>query len=224
MKNNIILCMCVFLLLNSCTANHDTETRIKKHVNKTKNEYINEIKDLIATTKESIDKRKLLQAKPVDQNPVDDKNNKKVFEIDQRAFNFINSFLTDDEFNKFVTIFHKPTLKSPGKVLNSIAILELNIEQVINHLGSKKETLDKTKTLDLEKIKNSLEQLFSIRNFFSTIIKKVLLDHQNNENSIKPDDSKSETYFDTIYNQFNEKNKETVNLKKTILSIPIQAF
>ncbi|MCD2371887.1 virulence associated lipoprotein [Borreliella burgdorferi] len=220
MKNNIILCMCVFLLLNSCTANHEAEAKIKKHVDKTKTEYINEIKNLIATTKEIIEKRKLLQAKPVDQNPVDDTNNKKVFEIDKRAFDFINSFLTDDEFNKFVTIFHKPTLKSPGKVLNSIAILELNIEQVINHLDSKNETLNKASSLDLEKIKNSLEQLFSIRNFFSTIIKRVLLDHQNNENSIKPDDSKSGTYFDTIYNQFNEKNKEVRNLKKTILSLP----
>ncbi|MBB6208460.1 virulence associated lipoprotein [Borreliella lanei] len=224
MKNNIILCMCVFLLLNSCTANHDTKPEIKKHVDKTKNEYINEIKNLIATTKESIDKRKLLQAKPVDQNLVNDKNNKKVFEIDKRAFDFINSFLTDDEFNKFSTIFHKTKLKSPGKVLNSIAILELNIEQVINHLDLKKETLDKANTSDLENIKNSLEKLFSIRNFFSTIIKRILLDHQNNENSIKLDDSKSETYFNTIYNQFNEKNKKVRNLKKTILSMPIPAL
>ncbi len=29
MKNNIILCMCVFLLLNSCSADNDTETAIK---------------------------------------------------------------------------------------------------------------------------------------------------------------------------------------------------
>ncbi|ACN93538.1 CRASP family complement regulator-acquiring lipoprotein (plasmid) [Borreliella finlandensis] len=215
MKNNIILCMCVFLLLNSCTVNHDTETKIKKHADKTKNEYINEIKNLIATTKESIDKRKLLQSKPADQNLVDDKNNKKVFEIDKRAFDFINSFLTNDEFNKFATIFNKPTLKSPGKVLNSIAILELNLEQVIIHLGSKKDALDKANTSDLEKIKNSLEQLFSIRIFFSTIIKRILLDHQNNKNS-----KSEETYFDTIYNQFNEKNKEVGNLRKTILSLP----
>ncbi|ACN93408.1 Borrelia virulent strain associated lipoprotein (plasmid) [Borreliella finlandensis] len=215
MKNNIILCMCVFLLLNSCTVNHDTETEIKKHVDKTKNEYINEIKNLIATTKESIDKRKLLQSKPADQNLVDDKKNKKVFEIDKRAFDFINSFLTDDEFNKFATIFNKPTLKSPGKVLNSIAILELNLEQAIIHLDSKKDALDKANTSNLEKIKNSLKQLFSIRNFFSTIIKRVLLDHQNNENS-----KSEETYFDTIYNQFNEKNKEVRNLRKTILSPP----
>nr|WP_307880108.1 hypothetical protein [Borreliella burgdorferi] len=37
---------------------------------------------------------------------------------------------------------------------------------------------------------------------------------------MKPDDSKSGTYFDTIYDQFNEKNKEVRNLKKTILSLP----
>ncbi|WP_044055037.1 CRASP family complement regulator-acquiring lipoprotein [Borreliella bissettiae] len=76
----------------------------------------------------------------------------------------------------------------------------------------------------MEKIKNSLEQLFSIRNFFSTNIKQTLLDHQNNTGSIKTDDSKSESYFNTIFNQFNEKIKEVRNLKKTILAIPIPAL
>ncbi|WP_233421663.1 hypothetical protein [Borreliella bissettiae] len=117
MKNKIILCICVFLLLNSCTANHDTETEIKKHVDKTKNEYINETKNLIAATKESIEKRKLQQPEPADQSPVDGKNGEKVFEIYKRAYDFINSFLTDDEFDKFSTIFNKPKLQSPGKVL-----------------------------------------------------------------------------------------------------------
>ncbi|MCD2393526.1 virulence associated lipoprotein [Borreliella burgdorferi] len=100
-------------------------------------------------------------------------------------------------------------------------MLELNLEKTINHLDLKNDALNKASSLDLEKIKNSLEQLFSIRNFFSTIIKRVLLDHQNNENSIKPDDSKLEEYLGTILNQFNEKNKEVGNLKNTILSIPI---
>uniref|UniRef100_UPI003B216C11 CRASP family complement regulator-acquiring lipoprotein n=1 Tax=Borreliella californiensis TaxID=373543 RepID=UPI003B216C11 len=224
MKNKIILCICVFFLLSSCTANHDIETKIKKHIDKTKNEYINEIKNLIATTKESIDKHKLLQTEAVDQNPVDDKNNKKVFEIDKRAFDFLTSFLTDDEYNKFETIFHKPKLQSPGKVLNNIAILELNLEQTINHLDSKKDALDKANTLDLEKIKNSFEQLLSIREFFSKSIKKILLDYQKNENSIQIEDSKLEEHLGITLNQFNEKNKEVKNLKKTILSIPIPAL
>ncbi len=74
MKNNIILCMCVFLLLNSCTANHEAEAKIKKHVDKTKNEYINEIKNLIAIDKESIDKNELLRAKPENQKPANNKS------------------------------------------------------------------------------------------------------------------------------------------------------
>ncbi|WP_373538276.1 CRASP family complement regulator-acquiring lipoprotein [Borreliella afzelii] len=52
-------------------------------------------------------------------------------------------------------------------MLNSITILELNLEQIINHLSLKKDVLDKAKILDLKMIKNSLEQLFSIRKIFS---------------------------------------------------------
>ncbi len=85
----------------------------------------------------------------------------------------------------------------------------------------KKDALNKANTLDLEKIKNSLKQLFSIRKFFSTSIKQILLDYQKNTNSIKTEDSKLEEYLGTILNQFNEKNKEVGNLKNTILSIPI---
>ncbi|MDO7256763.1 CRASP family complement regulator-acquiring lipoprotein [Borreliella burgdorferi] len=106
-------------------------------------------------------------------------------------------------------------------MLNSIAILELNLEKTINHLDLKKDALNKANTLDLEKIKNSLKQLFSIRKFFSTSIKQILLDYQKNTNSIKTEDSKLEEYLGTILNQFNEKNKEVGNLKNTILSIPI---
>ncbi|PRQ94636.1 blasticidin-S acetyltransferase [Borreliella burgdorferi] len=179
------------------------------------------MKNLIAIDKESIDKNELLRAKPENQKPANNKNEEKAFKIDSRAFDFINSFLTDDEFNEFEKIFHKPKLQSHGKILNSIAILELNLEKTINHLDLKKDALNKANTLDLEKIKNSLKQLFSIRKFFSTSIKQILLDYQKNTNSIKTEDSKLEEYLDTILNQFNEKNKEVGNLKNTILSIPI---
>ncbi|WP_417903335.1 CRASP family complement regulator-acquiring lipoprotein [Borreliella andersonii] len=219
MQNKIILCIiCVFSLLNSCNSDHNTKAAVKQHTDKITSEYADEIKKLIATTKKS----KPLRAKPEDQKPVNSKNGK-VFEIDKRAFDFINSFLTDDELDEFTTIFHKPQLKSPGKVLNSIAILEMHLAWVIKDLDSKKDTLDKTSTSDLKKIKNSLEQLFSIRKFFSTNIKQILLDHQNNKNSIKSEDSKLEEYLGMKLNQFNEKNKEVRYLKETILSVPILA-
>ncbi|WP_418885136.1 CRASP family complement regulator-acquiring lipoprotein [Borreliella carolinensis] len=221
MKNKIILFMCVFLLLNSCNSDHDAEAVFKKHGDKIKTEYINEIKNLIATTKESIDKDELPLTNRANQKLVNSKNEEKAFEIDSRAFGFINSFLTDNEFNEFAKIFHKPQLQSPNKVLNSIAILELNIEQTINRLDSKKYTLDRTSTSDLEKIKNSLKQLFSIRKFFSKSIKQILLDYQKNINSIKTEDSKLEEYLGTKLNRFNEKKKEAGNLKNTILSINI---
>ncbi|WP_210378124.1 virulence associated lipoprotein [Borreliella garinii] len=222
MKNNIILCMCVFLLLNSCSADHDTETAIKKHINKTKNTYIDEIKNLIETPKATIGKNKISPIKPEGQKKAHSQVNGEVFTIDKRAFDFINTFLTENEINNFITIFNKPTLKSTAaKILNSIAILELDVEKTIKHLLPEKDALDKTKISDLQKIKNSLKQLFSIRNFFAKTIKQILLDYQKNKKSIKTDDSKSNSYFDTLSNQLNEKNKEVKNLRTTIVSTPI---
>lgn len=106
-------------------------------------------------------------------------------------------------------------------MLNSITILELNLEQIINHLSLKKDVLDKAKISDLKMIKNSPEQLFSIRKIFSKKIKQILLDYQKDENSIKTEDSKLETYLGAKLNQFNEKRKGVNNLKTAILLIPI---
>ncbi|WP_327786097.1 CRASP family complement regulator-acquiring lipoprotein [Borreliella garinii] len=49
----------------------------------------------------------------------------------------------------------------------------------------------------------------------------MLLDYQKNKKSIKTDDSKLNSYFDTLSNQLNEKNKEVKNLITTIVSTPI---
>lgn len=222
MKNNIILCMCVFLLLNSCSADHDTKTAIKKHINKTKNTYIDEIKNLIETPKATIGKNKISPIKPEGQKTAYSQVNGEVLAIDKRAFDFISNSLAENEINKFITIFNKPKLKSTAaKILNSIAILELDVEKTINHLFLKKDALDKAKISDLQNIKNSLKQLFSIRKFFAKIIKQILLDYQKNKKSIKTDDSKLNSYFDTLSNQLNEKNKEVKNLRTTIISTPI---
>ncbi len=214
--------VCFFYFLNSCSADHDTETAIKKHINKTKNTYIDEIKNLIETPKATIGKNKISSIKPEGQKKAYSQVNGEVFTIDKRAFDFINTFLTENEINNFITIFNKPTLKSTAaKILNSIAILELDVEKTIKHLFPEKDALDKTKISDLQKIKNSLKQLFSIRNFFAKTIKQILLDYQKNKKSIKTDDSKLSSYFDTLSNQLNEKNKEVKNLITTIVSTPI---
>ncbi|APJ09305.1 CRASP family complement regulator-acquiring lipoprotein [Borreliella afzelii] len=225
MKNNIILCMCVFLLLNSCGADHATETAIKKHIDKTENANISETKNLIEIIKTTIDKNKLPPIEPEEsQETVDSESDGEVFTIDKRAFDFINTFLTNDELDEFTTIFHKPKLQSPGQILNNIAILELNLERIINHLSLETDALDKVKISDLKKIGNSLEQFFSIRTIVSTEIKQILLDYRENKNSIKTDDSKLETYLSEKLNRFNEKKKENDNLKTTILSISISGI
>ncbi len=138
MKNNIILCMCVFLLLNSCSADHDTETAIKNILIKQKYIYWWN-KNLIETPKATIGKNKISPIKPAGQKTAYSQVNGEVFAIDKRAFDFISNSLAENEINKFITIFNKPKLKSTAaKVPNSIAILELDVEKTINHLFLKK--------------------------------------------------------------------------------------
>ncbi|WP_327786031.1 CRASP family complement regulator-acquiring lipoprotein [Borreliella valaisiana] len=60
-----------------------------------------------------------------------------------------------------------------------------------------------------------------MRNFFAKTIKQILLDYQKNKKSIKTDDSKLNSYFDTLSNQLNEKNKGVKNLRTTIVSTTI---
>ncbi|MBB5141648.1 hypothetical protein [Borreliella afzelii] len=60
-----------FLLLNSCSTNHDIETAIKKHINETKNANINEIKNLIEISKIPLNKNEMPIIEPESQKTVD---------------------------------------------------------------------------------------------------------------------------------------------------------
>ncbi|WP_029359622.1 MULTISPECIES: CRASP family complement regulator-acquiring lipoprotein [Borreliella] len=54
-------------------------------------------------------------------------------------------------------------------------------------LYPKKDILDKLEISDLQKLKNLLEKLLSTKADISKTLKQLLLDYQNNENSIKTD-------------------------------------
>ncbi|AJY73025.1 CRASP family complement regulator-acquiring lipoprotein [Borreliella afzelii] len=54
-------------------------------------------------------------------------------------------------------------------------------------LYPKKDILDKLEISDLQKFKNLLEKLLSTKADISKTLKQLLLDYQNNENSIKTD-------------------------------------
>ncbi|WP_233778890.1 hypothetical protein [Borreliella bavariensis] len=60
-----------FLLLNSCSADHDAETAIKKHINETKNANINEIKNLIEISKIPLNKNEMPTIESESQKTVD---------------------------------------------------------------------------------------------------------------------------------------------------------
>ncbi|WP_110467066.1 CRASP family complement regulator-acquiring lipoprotein [Borreliella garinii] len=57
------------------------------------------------------------------------------------------------------------------KQLNKLDTLENSIDSTIVHLCFKEDTLEKPNTLNLKKLKDSFEQLFSIR----TIVSKALI-------------------------------------------------
>ncbi len=65
----------------------------------------------------------------------------------------------------------------------------------------KKDTLDKLEISNLEKLKNSFKELLSTKATISETLNKLLLDYQNDENSIKTDSTKLESHVTTHYNQ-----------------------
>ncbi|WP_210376908.1 virulence associated lipoprotein, partial [Borreliella valaisiana] len=104
------------------------------------------------------------------------------------------------------------------KVLEIFSLFNLfgsTLDDVVVHLYSKKDTLDKLEISDLETLKNSFEKLLSIKTIFSKISKHLLLDYQNNENLIKTDNTKLGSYVVALSNQIKEKYNEAERLKRT---------
>ncbi|WP_234925441.1 virulence associated lipoprotein [Borreliella valaisiana] len=62
----------------------------------------------------------------------------------------------------------------------------------------KKDTLDKLEISNLEKLKNSFKELLSTKATISETLNKLLLDYQNDENSIKTDSTKLESHVTTL--------------------------
>ncbi|WPM06346.1 virulence associated lipoprotein (plasmid) [Borreliella sinica] len=90
------------------------------------------------------------------------------------------------------------------------------LDDVTVYLSSKKDTLEKLDILDLEKLKNSLEKLLSIKTIISNILNKLLLDYQNNENLIKTEIANFKSYINILSNQILEKSEEAKILKTDI--------
>ncbi|MBB6043429.1 virulence associated lipoprotein (plasmid) [Borreliella yangtzensis] len=93
------------------------------------------------------------------------------------------------------------------------------IDDVIVYLYSKKNTIDKLDTLDLEKLKNSFEKLLSTKTIVSTMLNQLLLDYQNDENLIKTNLTKLKSHVIELYKQLVKKSEELEKLKSDIFSI-----
>lgn len=63
------------------------------------------------------------------------------------------------------------------------------------------------------------EKLLSIKTIVSKMSKHLLLDYQNNENSIKTDNTKLGSYVVALSNQIKEKYNEAERLKSEIILI-----
>ncbi|WP_420025296.1 virulence associated lipoprotein (plasmid) [Borreliella yangtzensis] len=136
----------------------------------------------------------------------------------QRTYSVLNDIDTN-EFKKFseIIILSKQT----QSLLNSFNSFGATIEDTFIFLlnPNKKDNIEKLEISDLEKLKNSIEKLLSIKTMISKTLTQLLLDYENNNNSIQTDSSKLNSYVATISNQIEEQNKEAITLKNDIFSI-----
>ncbi|WP_429169505.1 CRASP family complement regulator-acquiring lipoprotein [Borreliella kurtenbachii] len=104
-------------------------------------------------------------------------------------------------------------------IFNTSSALEGNIDYVIVYLYPQKDNLDKLEILDLEKLKDLFEKLLSTKAIVSKILKKLVLDYQDNKNSIETDPANLKLHVKAIIKQIEEKREEAEKLKSDILSI-----
>ncbi|WP_420025551.1 virulence associated lipoprotein [Borreliella valaisiana] len=101
-------------------------------------------------------------------------------------------------------------------LFNTLREFGETLDDVVVHLYPKKYTLDKLDISDLEKLENSFKELLSTKANISEMLNQLLLDYQNDENSIKTDNTKLESHVTTLYNQILEKSKGAKKLKSDI--------
>ncbi len=129
----------------------------------------------------------------------------------------ILSAIDTKDLKEFSNIIILADLKED--TFNIFGSLGYVLDIVTDHLYPKVDTLDKLSTLDLEKLKQSLEKVLSIIKIVSEESKQLLLDYQIDKNSIKTDVTKLKSHLNALNSQKREKVTEAENLKNVILSI-----
>ncbi|XOU12856.1 virulence associated lipoprotein (plasmid) [Borreliella americana] len=134
----------------------------------------------------------------------------------KRTYSILTNTISDDELKNFSKI-----VESSGQIqgiFNIFNSLGGAFEDVVAFLYPKKDSLEKLETSHLEKLKDSLEKFLSTKTTISEIMHQLLLDYQNNINSIQIDE-KLKSHIEDIYNQITEKTKEAEKFKNDIYSI-----
>ncbi|WP_236841505.1 virulence associated lipoprotein, partial [Borreliella garinii] len=109
--------------------------------------------------------------------------------------------------------------KQTQDLFNTLSAFGGNIDDVIVYLYPKKDNLDKLEISDLEKLKDLFKKLLSTKEIVSKISKQLLLDYQDDTNSIKTDTTKLELHGKEIVKQIVEQKQEAEKLRNDILLI-----
>ncbi|MCD2401681.1 virulence associated lipoprotein [Borreliella bissettiae] len=267
MKYNIIVSIFVFLFLNACNPNFNTnqkdmrdqsskkELKSNKEGLKTKtavnlnqeanpnqeeapnkrikNTPIEDLRNLIETA--NIDREKYvkkLEEEPLDQYGilafkklvwVGNLSGEKIADNSEKSKRYrkcIYATLNAIDTNKLKELSEIIILSEQTQSLfNIFNGFGSAIDDVIVYLYSKKNTIDKLDTLDLEKLKNSFEKLLSTKTIVSEMLNQLLLDYQNNKNLIKTNSTKLKSHVIELYKELIKKREESEKIKSDIFSI-----
>ncbi|MBB6208391.1 virulence associated lipoprotein [Borreliella lanei] len=144
-------------------------------------------------------------------------NTKRSKSYRKRTYSILTNTINDNELKNFSKI-----IESSGQlqgIFNIFNSLGGAFEDVIAFLYPKKDNLEELMTSHLKKLKDSLEKFLSIKTTVSEMMHQLLLDYQNDENSIKTDENELKSHVEDIYNKITEKSKEAEKLKNDIYSI-----
>ncbi|ADQ29953.1 virulence associated lipoprotein [Borreliella burgdorferi] len=240
MKYHIIVSIFIFLFLNACNPDSNTNQnnskkgllKIEKIPNKQiKNKLLDDLKNLIETANEDKKKyEKKLEEEPSNQYGISIfkeiywvASYETVADNTDRSKNyrkFIYATLNPINTNKLANL-SKILIQSKQKTLlfGTFCNLGRTFDTAINHLYPKKDALDKLEISNLEKLKNSFEKLLSMKSIVSDMLNQLLLDYQDDKDSIKTDIAKLESHLTELYKQIEKKSSQATKLKNNILSI-----
>ncbi|ACN55748.1 virulence associated lipoprotein [Borreliella burgdorferi] len=240
MKYHIIVSIFIFLFLNACNPDSNTNQnnskkgllKIEKIPNKQiKNKLLDDLKNLIETANEDRKKyEKKLEEEPSNQYGISIfkeiywvASYETVADNTDRSKNyrkFIYATLNPINTNKLANL-SKILIQSKQKTLlfGTFCNLGRTFDTAINHLYPKKDALDKLEISNLEKLKNSFEKLLSMKSIVSDMLNQLLLDYQDDKDSIKTDIAKLESHLTELYKQIEKKSSQATKLKNNILSI-----